>query len=357
MRNESKEFLKEYLDNPSPSGFEAKMGSQKIWADYISPYVHSVELDAYGSAIATMGNVESDYKVVIEAHADEIAWYVNYIDEKGFIRVIRNGGSDVLITPSMRVNLHGRKGNVTGVFGHPAIHVHKNDYKVNLDSMFVDVGATSKEEVLGLGIEIGTPITFKDGYFEMGNKWISGRALDNKVGGFIIAEVARKLSEKEIELPYQLCIVNAVQEEVGLRGGGMTAANINPDVAFVVDVCHDTTPPCYNEMKEGVSVAGKGGVLTVAPAVHNNVLDFVRKRLDKKKIPYQMSASTNYTGTDTDAYAYTGKGIPSCLISIPLRYMHTTIETCSKDDVDSIIKSFVEILKNIKEGQSFKYEL
>ncbi len=357
MKETSKVFLKEYLNNPAPSGFEAKMGSQKIWSDYIKPYVHDVYLDNYGNAIAIAGNPNSDYKVVIEAHSDEIAWYVNYIDEKGFIKVIRNGGSDYLIAPSMRVNLWTKKGAITGVFGHPAIHVHKNDYKITLENIFVDVGATSKQEVLDMGIEIGTPITFQDGYMELGDKFICGRALDNKIGGFIIAEVARKIKEKNINIDYQLVIVNAVQEEVGLRGAKMVAENIKPDVAFVVDVCHDTTPPCYNESKEGVTVSDKGGVLTVSPAVHNNLLDFVRNILNDKNIPYQMSASTNSTGTDTDAFAYTGKGTPSCLISLPLRYMHTTIETCSKDDVKTIIKSFVEVLKGIEENQEFHYTL
>ncbi len=352
MKNKSKEFLKEYLNNPSPSGFEAPMGSQKIWADYIKPFVKSVELDVYGTAIAVMGNIESDYKVVIEAHADEIAWYVNYIDDKGYIRVVANGGSDNLITPSMRVNLWGNKGRVSGVFGHPAIHIQKDNIKINLDSMFVDIGATTKQEVLDLGVEVGTPITFKDGFMEdgLGENWITGRALDNKIGGFMIAEVARKLHEKGIELDYKLYIVNSVQEEIGLKGAEMVARNIMPDVAFVLDVCHDTSSPCYDESKQGKTVAMEGGVLTVSPSVHNNVLKFVRKVLDKKEIPYQMSASSHYTGTDTDVFAYTGSGIPSCLISLPLKYMHTTIETCAVKDVKSI-------LKNIEAGQSFKYKL
>ncbi len=359
MKEQSKKFLKEYLNNPSPSGFEAVLGSQKIWADYIKPYVKDVSLDAYGTAVAVMGNLDSDYKVVIEAHADEIAWYVNYIDSNGYIKVIRNGGSDNLITPSMRVNLWGKNGKVVGVFGHPAIHVHRGDYKITLDTMFVDIGATSKEEVLEMGIEEGTPITLQDGFMEegLGDKWITGRALDNKIGGFMIAEVARKLHEKGIELGYQLHIVNAVQEEIGLRGAEMIAANINPNVAFILDVCHETSAPCYTESKQGQYKAMKGGVLTVAPSVHNNVLKFVREVLNKKEIPYQMSTSTNETGTDTDAFAYAGKGIPSCLISLPLKYMHTTIETCAKDDVKHIIKSLVAVLRSIEEGQSFSYKL
>jgi putative aminopeptidase FrvX len=359
MKKKSKEFLKEYLNNPSPTGFEAQMGSQKIWADYIAPFVKNVELDEYGTAIAVMGNIDSDYKVVIEAHADEIAWYVNYIDEKGYIRVVANGGSDNLITPSMRVNLWGRKGKVNGVFGHPAIHIQKNDLKINLDSMFIDIGATTKQEVLELGVEVGTPITFKDGFMEdsLGENWITGRALDNKIGGFMIAEVARKLNEKGIELPYKLYIVNSVQEEIGLKGAEMVARNIMPNVAICLDVCHDTTSPCYDETKQGQVKAMEGAVLSVSPSVHNNLLNYIRKVLDNEKLPYQMTASSTYTGTDTDVFAYTGSGIPSCLISLPLKYMHTTIETCAVKDVKLIIKSLIAILTDIKVGQSFKYKL
>lgn len=357
MKDTSKEFLKEYLNNPSPSGFEAKMGSQKIWADYIGQYVSKVYLDSYGNAVAIAGNSDSDYKVVIEAHADEIAWYVNYIDEKGYIKVVHNGGSDNLITPSMRVDIWGRKGVVKGIFGHPAIHIQKDDLKINLESMFIDVGASSKKDVLEMGIEIGTPITFQDGYMELGSDWITGRALDNKIGGFMIAEVARKIYEKGITLDYQLVIINSVQEEIGLKGAQMIAANINPDLAFILDVCHETSSPCYDASKQGEVIAKKGGVLSVSPSVHNNVLEFVRETLDNEKINYQMTASSDYTGTDTDAFAYTGKGVPSCLISLPLKYMHTTVETCAKKDVKLVIKSLVAILKNIEEGKDFSYTL
>ena len=357
MKETSKEFLKNYLNNPSPSGFEAKLGSQKIWADYIKPYVYDVNMDAYGNVYAKMGNPHSDYKVVIEAHADEIGWYVNYIDDKGFIKVVRNGGADNSITPSMRVNLWGKKGKIEGVFGHPAIHVHKGDVKTTLDTMFIDVGASDKKAVFDMGIEIGTPLTFQDGYMELGSDWIVGRALDDKINGFIIAEVARKLFEKNIVLDFQLFIVNSVQEEIGLRGAKMIANRINPDVAFILDVCHDTTPPCYNASKEGAFKGGDGGVLFVSPSVHNNVLNFVKDTLNKKEIPFQMGASTNSTGTDTDAFAYSGDGIPSCLISIPLSYMHTTIEKVHKQDVKNVIKSVIEVLKNIKSGEDFGYKL
>ncbi len=355
MNEKSKEFLKTYLNNPSPSGFEAKLGSQKIWLDYITPYVEKTFMDNYGTAVAVMGNVDSPYKVIIEAHADEIGWYVNYIDDKGYIKVIRNGGSDTLIAPSMRVNMWGKKGKVEGIFGHPAIHIKTRNEKADLDTIFIDIGAENKAAVLERGIEIGTPITFQDGYMDLGKDWICGRALDNKIGGFMIAETARKLHKKGVKLDYALYIVNAVQEEIGLRGAKMIAENIKPNMAIVLDVCHETSSPCYNPSREGVYKAKDGGVLTVAPAVHNNVLDFVRGILDKKKIKYQMAASTNSTGTDTDAIAYSGSGVPSCLISLPLSYMHTTVEKCSSLDVNSIIDSLYHVLKSVKEGQSFSY--
>jgi putative aminopeptidase FrvX len=357
---ETMNFMKQYFNNPSPSGFEVSLGSQKIFADYIRPFVSDIKLDNYGSLIATAGNVNSDYKVVIEAHADEIAWYVNYIDDKGFIRVIRNGGSDVLIAPSMRVNIHTRGGKkLNGVFGHPAIHIHKSDnHKVELETIFVDVGATSKQEVLDMGINIGDVITFIDGYFELASdKWICGRALDNKLGGFILSQVVKRIKERNIELPYQLVLVNSSDEETGLHGSSMNAQSIKPNVALVVDVTHDTTSPVYNEQKLGKTVCGDGGVFTVATPVHNNLLNFWRDSLDADKIKYQMSTSNGYTGTDTDSYAFSNGGVPSCLISIPLSFMHTTVEKSYKEDVEMIIESFISILKNIKENQNFAYTL
>ena len=278
---------------------------------------------------------------------------VNYIDSKGYIKVIRNGGSDTLIAPSMRVNLWGKKGLVKGIFGHPAIHIHYRNEKADLDSIFIDVGANSKEEVEKMGIEIGTPITFRDEFEKMGDYFV-GRALDNRIGGFTIAEVARKLHESNVELPFKLYIVNASQEEVGLRGASIVANKIKPDVAFICDVCHETTSPAYNPAKEGLFEAGKGGVFAVAPGVQNNLLDMVRKVADKNKIKYQLGASSRVTGTDTDAFAYPN-GTPSVLMSFPLKYMHTTVETVHKKDVKSVRNTMFEFLKQLKEGQSFKY--
>ena len=352
----NKEFLVSYLNSNGPVGFEYELGTQKIWMDYISEFVEKVELDNYGTAYAITGNMDSDFKVVIEAHCDEISWFVNHIDSKGYIKVIKNGGSDATIAPSMRVTLWGENGPVEGVFGHPAIHISYRKKESDLDSIFIDIGASSKEEVEKMGISVGTVATFNGEFMELGDKYYTGRALDNRIGGFMIAEVARKLKEKGKELPFKLYIVNSVQEEIGLKGATMITQNIKPNVAIVTDVCHETSSPCYNATKEGESIAGQGGVITRAPAVHNKLRQIVIDSAKKKKIPFQLSASSTYTGTDTDAFAYSNGGVPSVLISLPLKYMHTTVETVHKDDVKNIIKLIYHTLLNIEENHNFKYD-
>jgi putative aminopeptidase FrvX len=351
----NKKFLKEYLNSTSPTGFEYELGGQKVWMDNIAKYVDSVEIDNYGTAYGVTGNLDSDFKVVIEAHSDEISWFVNYIDSKGYIRVIRNGGSDVQIAPSMRVNLWGDKGPVSGVFGHPAIHITDRKKEVDLNSIFIDIGASSKEEVAKMGIKVGTVVTFKDELMELGKDYYSGRALDNRIGGFMIAEVARNLKEKGKKLPFKLYIVNSVQEEIGLRGAEMIAHTIKPNVAIVTDVCHETSSPCYTASKQGDHIAGDGGVITRGPAVHNKLRKLILDTAETKKIPHQLAASSRSTGTDTDAFAYANGGTPSALISLPLKYMHTTCETVHKNDIKNVIELIYETLLNIEENHNFKY--
>jgi putative aminopeptidase FrvX len=351
----NEKFLEDYLNSNSPTGFEYELGGQKLWMDYVSQFVDKVEIDNYGTAYGIMGNMESDFKVVIEAHADEISWFVKHIDSKGYIKVIKNGGSDAQIAPSMRVTLWGDKGPIEGIFGHPAIHISYRKKEVDLDSIFIDVGASSKQEVLDMGINIGTVATFTDGFMKLGKDYYTGRALDNRIGGFMIAEVARRLKEKGKQLPFKLYIVNSVQEEVGLCGASMITETIKPNVAIVTDVCHETSSPCYNAAKEGENIAGNGGVITRAPAVHNKLRKIVLDTATKKEIPFQLAASSRSTGTDTDAFAFSNGGVPSVLISLPLKYMHTTVETVHKDDVKNVIKLIYHTLLNIEENHNFKY--
>lgn len=355
LNKKSEEFIYAYHNNASPTGFESP--GQKIWVKHIEEYVDEWHLDTYGTAYAII-NPGQEYKVVIEAHADEIAWYVNHISDNGFINVIRNGGSDHAIAASKRVNIHTKNGIVEGVFGWPAIHTRKGkdaNLSPKLENIFVDVGAKDKKEVEEMGIHVGCVITYPDKFGMLNDRYYVGRALDNRMGGFCIAEVARLLKENNVELPYSLYIVNSVQEEIGLRGAEMIANRIQPDVAIVTDVCHDTNTPLLDAKKLGNTKAGDGPSLTYAPAVQNNLLQLIIDTAEDKDIPFQRAASSRSTGTDTDAFAYSGNGVASALISLPLRYMHTTVEMAHKDDVDNVIKLIYETLKVIKKDHNFNY--
>ena len=354
MDKKSKNFLETYLNNASPTGFESS--GQQIWLDYVKPYTDSYITDTYGTAVAIV-NPKSDYKVVIEAHVDEISWFVNYIKEDGYIYVRRNGGSDHQIAPLNRVTAHTETGVVKGVFGWPAIHVRKTtDEKApSLKNIFIDVGAASKDEVLKMGIHVGSVITFEDELIELNKKYLVGRALDNRIGGFMIAEVVRRLKENKLKIHFGLYVVNAVQEEVGLRGAQMIAQRIKPNVAVCTDVCHDTQSPMYEKIIDGDQKSGEGPVLTYGPAVHNNLLNMIIKVAEKKKIPFQRAAASRFTGTDTDAFAYSNEGVASALISLPLKYMHTTVEMTHKDDVESVIQLIYEFILQLKNGHDFRY--
>ncbi len=354
MRKESKKFLKDYLNTNSPTGFETP--GQQLWLEYLKPYIDEYEVDVYGSAVGII-NPGKKYKVVIEAHADEIAWFVNYIDEKGFIYVIRNGGSDHQIAPSMRVKLHTKKGKVDGIFGWPAIHVRDRvkEPVPSIKNLCIDVGADSKEDVEKMGIHVGTVATFVADAMDLNKKYIVARALDNRAGGFMIAEVARKLKENKKKLPFTLYVVNAVQEEIGLRGAEMVSRRIRPDVAIVTDVCHDTHSPMYNKKEQGDTKCGEGPCITTGPAVQNNLLNMVIDVADKNKIQFQRMAASRSTGTDTDAFAYSDMGVASALISLPLKYMHTTVETVAYKDIDSVIELIYAFLIQLKAGHDFRY--
>jgi|TARA_B110000240_G_C13513113_1_gene461120 putative aminopeptidase FrvX len=354
ITKDSEVFLEKYINNPSPTGFESE--GQKLWLEYISPYIDEHFVDTYGTVVGVI-NPKAKYKVVIEAHADEISWFVHYITKEGFIYLRRNGGSDHQIAPSKRVNIHTKKGIVKAVFGWPAIHTRTAaDEKVpKLDNIFLDCGCSDKKEVESLGIHVGCVVTYEDEFMVLNDKYYVGRALDNRVGGFMIAEVARLLKKNNIKLPFGLYITNAVQEEVGLRGAQMIVETIKPDVAIVTDVCHDTHTPMINKIKQGDTKCGDGPVLFYGPAVQNNLLELIINSAEKNNIPFQRGAASRATGTDTDAFAFSTGGVASALISLPLRYMHTTVESVHKDDVNNVIDLIYNLLQDIKDQHDFRY--
>jgi putative aminopeptidase FrvX len=354
LTKKSISFLETYLNNASPTGYE--WDGQKIWMDYLKPYVDEFITDTYGTAVAVI-NPKAKYKIVIEGHADEISWYVNYISDNGLLYVIRNGGSDHQIAPSKIVNIHTKNRIVKGVFGWPAIHT-RNKVKEEApkpENIFIDIGATSKDEVIKMGVHVGCVITYPDTFHILNNDKFVCRAMDNRMGGFMIAEVARLLHENKKSLPFGLYITNSVQEEIGLRGAQMIAERIQPNVAIITDVTHDTTTPMIDKKKEGHLELGKGPVIAYAPAVQQKLRDLIIETAEKKKIPFQRSALSRATGTDTDAFAYSNSGVASALISLPLRYMHTTVEMVHKSDVEAVINLIYESLLNMRNNDSYSY--
>ncbi|SHF10384.1 M42 family metallopeptidase [Flavisolibacter ginsengisoli] len=356
LTEKSLNFFRNYINTPSPVGFEYT--GQKLWIDYVKPYVDDIITDPYGSAVGVI-NPTNSFKVVLEAHVDEISWFVNYITNEGLMYLKRNGGVDHQIAPGQRVWIHGKDGPVKAVFGWPAIHtrIGNSDKEPvpKVENLFLDCGARNKKEIEDLGIHVGAVVTYQDGFDELAYDYFIGRAFDNRIGGFMIAEVARLLKENRQKLPFGLYIVNSVQEEIGLRGAEMMARRIKPNIAIITDVTHDTGTPMINKMVEGDTSCGKGPSLSYGPAVHNKLLQLVEAVAQKADIPVQLRAVSRSTGTDTDSFAYANDGCPSVLVSIPLRYMHTTVEMLHKNDIEQTIRLMYETALSLNPNTNLSY--
>ena len=341
----NKQFLYDYLNAFAPVAQETE--GQKVWTDYIKPFSDFLYTDAYGTSYGvrkskTKFNTEFP-KVVIEAHCDEIAWIITNIEPDGMIRVKRHGGSDNMIAPSKTVMIHTHGGNkVKGVFGWPAIHTRKSYVETGYDQheLWVDTGLKDLKAVNKAGVEVGNLITFDDQFHEMGDYYV-GRSLDNKIGGYIIAEALRKIHEEDVQLPFDLYVVNSVQEEVGLHGAKKIAKHLKADLALVHDVCHNTNTPKINKAKDGDNKGGLGPCLEYTAQNHRGINKMVREIAKDKKIPVQLTVGS--MGNDTMAFFM--ENTPTAILATPLKYMHTTVEMAHKKDVKSCIKLFVEFLK------------
>ncbi|MFU7501862.1 MAG: M42 family peptidase [Candidatus Karelsulcia muelleri] len=325
ISKKSEYFLYKYLNAYSPTGNE--VDAQQIWMKYIEQYSDSIETDNYGTVVGVINNKKT-FKIVIEAQVDEITWYVNYITDDGLIYVARNGRTDQ--AHSKRVKIHTKNGIIDGLFVWPAT------------PPFIDIGASNKKEVENLGVNVGCMVTYPDDFFIMNNNYFVGRALYNKIGGFIIAEVMRLIKEKNVILPYGLYVINSVQEEVA-------ANNINPNLAIVTNVCHDTSTPMIDKKINGDVKCGLGPVINYSPSIHNNLREQIIFIANKKNLSFQRLVSPICTD------AYYNNGVISALISIPIRYMKTTVEMANKKDIENCIHLMFEILKNIDINENFKY--
>jgi endoglucanase len=349
-----REFLEQLLITPSPTGFES--AGQKVWTSYINQFADDLETDTYGSAVAKLNTSFDVITVMLEAHCDEIGMIVQHITEKGFVHVNKLGGSDSTIARAKRVNIHNKRGVVSGVTGNTAIHLQdkKNgggDQPAWKD-IYIDMGASSREEALEL-IQIGDPVTYADDYDFLNDDVLTGRALDNRIGGFMIAQVLKRLSENRSDLNVNVMALNSVQEEVGGYGARMMSYRLEPDLALVTDVTHATDTPGINSAEHGLVKMGEGPVLQHGGANHPAVMSFIEEVCDQKEIAIQHDAVSVRTGTDTDSIFYQKTGIPSGLISLPLRYMHSPVETASVKDINTLIDLMAETILALEPDHAF----
>mgnify|MGYP000205647383 CR=1 FL=1 len=356
MTDDAQSFLFDLLDTPSPTGFETP--GQRVWAEYVRDYADTVESDAYGTAWANLeGTADDAPRVMLDAHVDEIGFMVRHITDKGFIHVNRIGGSDRAIARGLRVRILGDEGPVTGVVGNTAIHIRdtKNEKVPKVHELFVDIGASSEEDVQDRGIRVGHPMVFDVGPTELTDTRITARAIDNRLGGFIIAQAVARLSEDRPA--WQVQAANSVQEEIGGHGAKMIAHRLEPDAAIAFDVTHATDSPGIDSKKHGDIEIGEGPTVTHGTANHPQLVERVIEVADAEDIPLQHEPSSRRTGTDTDSIFKTRSGVPSVLLSVPLRYMHSTVEVADTEDIEHCVQLYAALVRSFDGEEAFGVSL
>lgn len=350
----SSKFLEELLITPSPTGYES--AGQKVWLEYLSGIADKVESDAYGSGIAKLETSSDVMTVMLEAHADEIGMVVQHISDDGFIYLNKLGGSDSTIARAKRVIIHGKKGKVSGVVGNTAIHLQDKKNGGGKEpawkDIYVDIGATGRDEVLEV-VQIGDPVTYADDLEYLNDQIITARALDNRIGGFAIAQAMNYLKNRKKDLAVNVIALNSVQEEVGGFGARMMSYRHMPDAAIVTDVTHATDSPGIDQREHGQIKLGDGPTVQHGGANHPALVNLLEETAGKREISIQHEATSIRTGTDTDSIFFQRTGIPSALVSVPIRYMHSPVETASLTDLEKLIELMAETVLAMEPDQSF----
>ncbi|NLZ54338.1 MAG: M42 family metallopeptidase [Thermoanaerobacteraceae bacterium] len=316
--------------------------------DYIKEaflnYCDNVKYDKLGNIIGLKRGLSSKHKVMLTAHMDEIGLMVKNIDDKGFIQFTSIGGVDQRILPAQEVIIHGSK-KIWGIIGNKPPHIQEQKERkktIKVDDMFIDTGNNARE--IKKYISIGDFITFKRKPVELLNGRFSSNALDDRAGIAVMLSTLKFLTKINHDL--DVYVVATVQEEVGLRGAIVSSYGISPDIGIAIDVCHGDMPntPEYETQK-----LGSGPVLSLGPNIHPKLFERLKQIAEEYKMPYQLNPEPASTGTDAWAIQITKEGIPTAVVSIPLRYMHTTVETISLDDVkmsSRLLALFIASLSN-----------
>lgn len=356
MREESLAFLAHLLTTPSPTGFEAK--GQRVWWDYVARFADNVESDAYGDVYATI-NPNGSPTVMLTGHADEIGFMINHISESGFLYYRPIGGVDPALVRGRRVIIHNERGPVRGVTGAVPVHLQERegDHPApKHHEIFIDIGATSREAAQAL-VRVGDAVTYVDDFELLRDDVAVARAFDNRVGTFAAAEGLRLVAENRNRLQARVVAVSTVMEEVGGHGAAMAAYRVCPDVAVVMDVTHATDAPGLSKERHGDVKMGKGPVIAHGAGVHPVVRRRIEEVASAHEIAIQYEAAPNRSGTDLDSIFLSRTGVPTGLISLPNRYMHTSVEMIRLSDLEQVSRLMGEFALDVRRDERFKIEI
>jgi endoglucanase len=352
MRPESLDLLRKLLTTPSPSGYEA--ANQRIWCDYARKYADEVRTDAYGNAVAVL-NPGGDPKIMVEGHVDELGLMVKHIDDRGFIYFQRIGGVDPATVRGKRVNIQTAGGVVRGVVGATAIHLQERDKEAKVPKMheiFIDIGAKDGKAARKR-VSVGDPVTFVDDFEMLDQNMAVARGFDNRAGVWTAIETLRLVSEAKGKLGCSLYAVSSVQEELGLCGAKMDIQSVAPHAAIAVDVTHATDTPGIDVKQHGEIKLGAGPALSLGRENHPAILAQLRDVAKRKKIKYQIETFSTTGGTDALAFYTANGGVPAAIVSVPNRYMHTTVEMLDLRDLVATADLLSAFVLEIKKGQRF----
>ncbi|MEF2291709.1 MULTISPECIES: M20/M25/M40 family metallo-hydrolase [Virgibacillus] len=346
MQLANQKFLLELLQTPSPSSLEMEI--QKKWLEYVKPFVDEIRTDHAGNAIGVL-NPEAPFKVLLAGHCDEIALVINRIDEHGFLHFDKMGGINPKAAVGMKVMVLGANDCLTGVIGVNAQHHGglKNDF--SLEDLFIDCGFKTKEEAEEQ-IHIGDLAVYKTEPEFLSDRYVAGRGLDNRTGAFIVAEVLRKLKETGCQVG--VYAASTVNEETNMGGAYFAAAGVAPDMAIACDVTFATDYPGVNTNKYGDVRLEKGPVLAKGAPINIKINQLLEKAAKSLDISIQYELTPRMTGTDADKMRLTGKGVPVSLVSLPLRYMHSPVETASIKDIAEEIDLLVAMISALTGEES-----
>ena len=343
-----KNLLEKLSNAHGISGYEGNV--RDIIKQEIKSSVDEVRTDKFGNLIAIKKGKSPS--VMLAAHMDEIGLMAKYIDDEGFIRFAKVGGWFDQTLVNQRVLVHTKKGMVPGVIGSKPVHVMEEDEKkktIESKNMFIDVGASSRDEAAAMGIEPGVTVSLDRQLVSLANDTVTGKAFDDRAGGAVLIAALQRMAG--LDLKATVMAVFTVQEEVGLKGARTAAFGLKPDVALAIDTCIPGDHPGIKKTDSAIEV-GQGPAITVMDAggrgviTHPRVLEWLRETVKAKSIPYQLDVTERGT-TDATAISLTREGVPSGVISVATRYIHTPVELLSLKDLESAAVLVVEAVKSV----------